>query len=494
MIGNAPARELYLVIDQGGHASRAMLFNLSGEMRAEAFAAIATVRPQHDWVEHDPEMVVSSVRDVIAKVLAHSIVRSGNVIAAGLGVQRSSIVCWDRESGIALSPVISWQDRRHARWLDRLAIDPERVRRATGLVVSPHYGASKLRWCVDHLSAVQEALRDGRLAFGPLASFLLFRLLVEAPLLCDPANASRTLLWNYRTLEWDKGLLEMFGLPREPLPACSATRGYAGMLRDVDQPIPMTVVTGDQSAVPFAMGAPVGDRVYVNVGTGAFVQRLVGSEPLLLDGLLSGILRQDGERTDYVLEGTVNGAGSALESVAVELGIDYRGILCEADNWWEEHSELPLFLNGVSGLGSPYWVSRFPSRFIGSGDVRERILAVLESIVFLVQANIQLMQGAGPLSHIVMTGGLAQNDSLCQGLASLSGLTVLRPEISEATARGLAWLVAGQPGEWGGGALARFEPKPSPWLERRFDRWRSALYDALAMAAGPATSRGGDLR
>lgn len=467
--------DLVLAIDQGGHASRAMLFDGRGDPCAEAFAPLETRRPREGWVEHDAESLLASVRAAVAQALSARVDRS-RVRAAGLATQRSSIVCWNRRTGEALSPVISWQDRRNAGWLERLGLDAAAVRQATGLVISPHYGASKLRWCLEHLPPVRAARAAGTLAAGPVASFLLHRLLEERPLLVDPANASRTLLWDYRRRDWSQPLLDAFEIPRAVLPQCAGSRHPFGTLDISAAGIPLEVCTGDQSAVPFAFGEPRADAAYVNIGTGAFIQRLIEQAPDSPRGLLVSVAWQHAAEAIYALEGTVNGAGSALDTLGLEPGVD------PADAFESASAEPPLFLNGVSGLGSPYWLPHFESRFIGTGNAAARLRAVLESIAFLIVENLELMRAqGGPLAVAVVTGGLACRDVLCRLLADLGGLEVLRPGVREASARGLAWLTAGRPAGWQA-AARRFEPANTPALFARFARWRAAMQAAGAHA------------
>ena len=187
--------------------------------------------PRPGWVEQEPEELVASLHAVIARVFVALGARAGQIVSAGLATQRASMVCWDRHTGEALSPIISWQDRRAHEWLDQFSAQTQAVHQRTGLRLSSHYGAAKMRWCLDHLPAVAGARREGRLAMGPLASFLLFRLLEEKPLLADPANAARTLLWNLRALDWDPWLLALFGIPAETLPRGVPTRHAFGTLR-----------------------------------------------------------------------------------------------------------------------------------------------------------------------------------------------------------------------------------------------------------------------
>lgn len=469
---------LYLALDQGGHASRAIAFDASGRAVASAQRPIATHHPAPDRVEHHAEEVVASLRQSL-RVLAESLAAHRTAIsAAGLATQRSSIVCWDRVTGEALSPVISWQDRRAGAALAGLGLEPVDVHQRSGLMVSPHYGASKLRWCLDHLPAVARALAAQRLAFGPLASFLLFRLVDEQPLVTDPANAQRTLLWNLGARDWDAALLARFGIARACLPRCVPTRHGFGTLRVNEHAAPLTICQGDQPAALFADGMPRADCAYVNLGTGAFVQRTF-SGPVTHPRLLTSLVWEQGDQRVYVLEGTVNGAGAALEWLAASHGTD--ALTGELALWLAADGEPPLFLNGIGGLGAPYWVADFPSRFVGEGTIAQQAVAVAESILFLLRVNLEALASAGvPLERIAMTGGLSQLDGLCQRLADLSGIPVWRPVEHEATARGLACLVAGMPRTWEAAGGAAFAPRANARLADRYTRWRRAMDEELA--------------
>lgn len=469
---------LHLCLDQGGHASRALVFDHRGVLQAGALREVAVREPQPGWVEQDPEELVASLKAVSAEAVVSLGARAGHIVAAGIATQRASMVCWDSHTGAALSPVISWQDRRAHEWLRQFSAQTHEVHRRTGLMLSPHYGASKMRWCLDHLPAVAAARRAGRLAMGPLASFLLFRLLAEKPLLADPANAARTLLWNLRTMDWDPWLLELFGIPVETLPRCVSTRHAFGALRVNEHCLPLSIATGDQSAALFGLGMPSPDTVYVNIGTGAFIQR-VFSQPPDVPGLLSGVVYRDADRTLYVLEGTVNGAGAALKWAEREWGL--KSIETQLPAWLACAGDIPLFLNGVAGLGAPFWAADFPSRLIGDGEPWQRACAVIESVAFLLQVNLEAVQKILPApKRLFVTGGLARLDGLCQRLSDLSGLPLYRPAEHEATARGTAYLLAGFPADWPEQQPGdSFTPKPNPGLMRRYEAWRAAMQRAL---------------
>lgn len=462
-------------MDQGSHASRAALYDERGRLHHQVVVPVTTHRPQPDWVEHDPEEIVASVATAANRVCA----RAQSITAAGLAVQRSSVVCWDTRSGATLSPVISWQDRRARRRVATLQQHADQIHALTGLVLNAHYGAAKLRWCLERLPAVATAARAGRLAFGPLASFLVFRLVQERPLLVDPANAARTLLWNPRRGDWDDDLLRLFRIPRAPLPRSVPTvHAYGRLSLDRHNP-PLAVVTGDQSAALFAGGEPDTANAYINLGTGAFVQRPLAGPAAPHPRLLTEVAFRDARGALYVREGTVNGAAAALEWAAVTLALDPQRMVTQLDRWLAQTPAPPLFLNGISGLGSPYWIARFPSRFVGSGDARAKIAAVVESIVFLLAENLALMREDGPLRRLIATGGLSNYDGLCQRLADVSGLPLTRPAVAEATARGVAYLAAGRPAAWEPSDGKLLEPATNPDLDTRYQRWRTAMNRAL---------------
>lgn len=460
----------YLAIDQGGHSSRAIVFDERGEVRSLAQAPIATLRPAADRVEHDPEEVIESLRTAIGDALQRL---PGDVAleAAGLATQRSSLVCWDRRDGQALSPVLSWQDRRNAALVETLRPQAARIHEQTGLVLSAHYGASKMRWCLENLEPVRAAAAAGHLAIGPLSSFVLTRLARERPLVVDPANASRTQLWDPLTRTWSPELLELFGIDAAFLPRPVTSRYAYGTLQVDARTVPLVVATGDQSTVPFAFGPIDADAAYVNLGTGAFIQCPLPA-PLRVPPLLTSVVWSDETSTSYVLEGSVNGASSALDWLTQLEGIDAQRLLAQ----WRgpaQGAHTPLFLNGVSGLASPFWIPDFQSRFVGDGSSEEKFQAVLESILFLIRVNLDEMQHhRARLARLVVTGGLSASDYLCQRLADLTSLEVLRHSEREATARGLAQLIAGESADFSASTqVTRFPPRSDTELLERFFAW-----------------------
>ncbi|WP_293169651.1 FGGY family carbohydrate kinase [Oceanithermus sp.] len=466
------AHERYLILDQGGHASRAFVFDARGRQLAAAAREIRARRPDELRAEYDGGALWASIAAAAAQALAAA---PGPVAAAGLATQRSNVACWDRTSGEPLGPVISWQDRRAWRAVEALRPHEKRIHERTGLFLTPHYGASKLRWCLDHLPEVRRAREEGRLGYGPMAAWLAGRLAGGAARAADVVNASRTQLVALETRDWDDELLALFGLPRDPLPPVVPNVWGYGSLAAAPE-VPLALVTGDQNAALFAYGELDEETAYVNAGTGAFVLRATGGRLVRAGRLLSGVLHADGERVEYVLEGTVNGAGSALAWFAREYGVadlDER-----LPGWLAAVPASPvLFLNGVSGLGSPFWRARFPVRFEGGGGLAEKAVAVVESVVFMLAVNLEEQSRYLPApKRLRLTGGLANLGGLAQRLADLTGLVVERPPGLEATARGAAFLLAGRPEDWeAGGAPDVFEPRPNPALAANYERWREAV-------------------
>ena len=305
-----------LSLDQGGHASRALVFDQSGRLKASAECDIRTRTIGRLRVEHAPQALLKSLQKA-ADTALRKLPRRAEVQAAALATQRSSIACWDRRNGRALSPVISWQDRRAIRRVAALAPHTQEVRALTGLVLSPHYGASKLAWCLEHLATVRQAQRRGQLAAGPLASFIVANLASEQPCVADPVNGGRTQLLDVERGAWSQGLCEIFGVPREILPDCVPDAYRFGHLRPVAAASRSlwSPATSRRPCSPRAAAS----RHRIHEYRHRRIRAMLGSTAVLVcctasSGAARGTL--------FALEGTVNGAGTALDgSVAMQLGL-----------------------------------------------------------------------------------------------------------------------------------------------------------------------------
>jgi glycerol kinase len=452
----------FLALDQGGHGSRALLVAADDGRLLASFEDRVPIRADGTRAEQDAQGLLESLRRVARRACAEA---TGVIHAAGLATQRSPIVCWRRGSGEAITPVLGWQDRRAAH---RLPTEPEvvaEIERRTGLVVSAHYGATKLRWCLEHLEVVARARREGDLVIGPLAAFLVGGLTGSASPAVDAINASRTQLLSRDSLEWDPWLLERFGVPAGVLPRVQPALSDFGVLQGCG--VPLKLVTGDQSAVPFAFGPPAADTLYLNLGTGAFLQRVPGPEAVrapLLENPLPGPPWR-------AMEATVNGAAAALDAHAG--CADWADRL---DALLSLPEDAPLFLNAVGGLGSPDWRHDIEARFIGRPAPALCPAIVAESIAFLIRRNLDAMNAQHPPpTRILASGGLSGSDALCQVLADLCGVPVLRPPSTEATALGVAALLGASMPDPEGAASRWFRPRSGAAPRRRFERWSASL-------------------
>jgi glycerol kinase len=304
--------------------------------------------------------------------------------------------------------------------------------------------------------------------------------------LADPASASRTLLWDSARRDWSDELLALFGVERAWLCACTPTRSRYGTLRlaEGDAPdsrsVPLTAVTGDQSAIPFAFGAPDPHSVYVNLGTGAFIQRPLTQRPADPSPLLGSVLCADDKRALYSLEGTVNGAGAALSAFATDNGVSEGQLWERLELELPPQTALPLYINGIGGLGSPYWRAQQRSYFIGEGSLIERFAAVVESIAFLIAINFDALQRHGPAPRrVLVSGGLARSRWLCQRLAAVLATPVeLGP--TEASVLGVAALADSSAASRHPGQRSTIEPQGLPEATRSALRARRArLEEAL---------------
>lgn len=466
---------LFLAIDQGGHASRALIFDGCGQVVAQHHADIFTFEPRPGWVEHDPEELVSQTLAAISGAVAQLGVDRFRLKAAGLATQRSSMLCWNSNTGAALTPIISWADRRTADWLAAFNFDRADVLRRTGLVPNPHFGASKMRWCLDNVPSVQAAAASGDLCMGPLASYLLHRLLRERPLLVDPSNGSRTLLMDVHRSQWDAYLLDLFGVASEYLPTCCLSRHTFGTLVVEDIQVPLTVCTGDQAAALFCDGWPRSDTLYANAGTGAFIQRPVPALPIQQDNLLTSVVWRDKVQTLWVREGTVNGAGRALTWLN-----EREGRLADFSDFDKGATHPPLFLNSVGGLGSPFWRTDVAPRISEeSADYPNKLAAVIESIVFLLVHNAECMEADAKPERLLVGGGMANSTRFCQSLADLLQLTVLRSRQTEATAAGLAFLTAEGLDDWRVAPSEVFTARENLALTARYRAWLTWIYAVI---------------
>jgi glycerol kinase len=459
----------YIVaIDQGTHASRAVVLDARGRVAARQLCAIDLVRPGPGRAEQDAQQIIASIEQALHGALQQLRTSQRDAIrCCGITTQRSTVLAW-RHNGAVLSPALNWQDTRGANQLGPLRNRAGTIRTLSGLPLSAHYGATKLHW-LHQLSG-----NDPDIRIGPLSSFLLQRLAQEPVFSADHSNAQRMQLFDIRALDWSTTLSRWFNVPVERLPACKPLRARHATLRALA--VPVSAVAGDQNAAWFAGGAPDPATALVNLGSGAFVLATQAQHTDIPD-LLTSIVDSDAEGCSYVSEGTVNGAANALRWLSRHYRISQPET--RLGDWLKEVEHAPLFMNSVGGLGSPWWREDLPPAFSDASQEfsdAQRTVAVAESILFLVQQNLDRIGRRQTLRRLRVSGGLSRIAPLCQKLANLSQLPVERPEDSEASARGIAWLAAGRPQGWRtAGQTTLFRPLVDAPLRARYQRFNEKL-------------------
>jgi len=429
-------RQLTLILDQGSHASRVAIFSADGSLLQIVSQNIIT-QHQGSHYEQDASEILASFHSLFKKINPEYI---PDIINCGLCTQRSSIIAWHKTSGQPLSPIISWRDLRPQNFIESINCDDNFIKNTTGLPLSAHYSAGKMNWLLSHNNSVAQALQDEQLCIAPIASFLLFHLLQEQPYIIDHSNAQRTQLFDIEKLEWSEELLKLFEVPRNCLPQLNPVISHYGYLKSLN--IPLTCVCGDQNAALHAYPPLADNTALVNIGTGAFILS-TSYEKHYPRRLLRSIARsqqiEHQNFTNYITEGTVNGAGAALSWKEHTHPVD--NLFKRLPGWLNDIKSPPLFINTVAGLGSPWWSSASNPKFIAyksQHTIAEEYVAIVESIVFLIFYNLQEL--AQSTDTLLLSGGLSKLDGLCQKLADLSSIKITRYRECESSARGCAWL------------------------------------------------------
>jgi len=436
-----------LAIDQGTSSSRAVMYDDALQMLTSAQQEFAQIYPQPGWVEHDPEAIWKSVRDVTQQCVDELGV--SGVAGVGITNQRETTMIWDRDSGACVYNAIVWQDRRTADLCERLRADgaEQTVIDKTGLRLDPYFSATKIAWLLENVPGVRDDANAGKLAFGTVDTFLLWRMTGGRVHATDATNASRTMLFNIHTQEWDDELLQLFGVPRELLPDvydCAAEFGVCEA-EAIGIDAPVLGIAGDQQAALIGQAGFGQGMTKSTYGTGCFVIANTGSDALTSQNqLLTTIAsRLDGEVT-YGLEGSVFVAGSAVQWLRDGLKIISSAPETEAiaaqTGIVEDVHVVPAF----AGLGAPYWDAHARGAILGltrgSGS-NEIVTATLQAIAYQTHDLIAAMSDDGVLPSVIrVDGGMVANEWFLQFLADILAITVERPVNVESTVLGAAYL------------------------------------------------------
>ncbi|HLS58067.1 MAG TPA: glycerol kinase GlpK [Paracoccaceae bacterium] len=490
-----------LAIDQGTTSTRAILFDERMRITASAQTEFPQHYPRSGWVEHDAEDLWATTAGTAQAAIERGHVGPEDIVAIGITNQRETTVVWDRETGRAIHPAIVWQDRRTAALCAELAEagHEELITARTGLIIDPYFSATKLKWILDETDGARAAARAGRLLFGTVDSYLIWRLTGGQAHVTDATNASRTMLYNIHRGEWDEEILRLLDIPAAMLPEvrdCAAEFGASR--RDLfGRAIPILGVAGDQQAATCGQACFEPGMVKSTYGTGCFALLNTGSEPVRSGNrLLSTIAYQLDGRPAYALEGSIFIAGAVVQWLRDGLRLirdaaESQSLAAKAD----PNQQLYL-VPAFTGLGAPYWDPEARGAIFGltrgSGPA-EFARAALESVAFqtrdLLEAMARDWQGGGAASVLRVDGGMTASDWTMQAIADLCGRPVDRPQLTETTALGAAWLAgmrAGlypEPGEFARGwALERrFEPAlDATRREARYAGWRDAVSRTLS--------------
>jgi glycerol kinase len=357
---------------------------------AEARVPVATHREGPDRVEHDPDELLASLRVAAQDVCDSAAARGREIVAAGLACQRSTVVCWDRYGGRTLSAAISWQDRRDAGFLEQLRPQAGWVRERTGLVLSPHYGANKLRWCLEMLPAVRAAATAATARRGSVVELSALRSARGAARVRRPVERRPDAAVRPATQTWVPELLAAFGIPASVLPRPVPTVHGYGTLRVGERRIPLMACTGDQAAAVFAHGELEPDRACSTPAPGRSCSEPSPPPRGPPTGCSRACFFSNGSRVVCSLEGTINGAASALDWLQARVALDVPRAVHALHG--RAPARAPIFMNGVGGLGSPWWKPDFPVEFCGEGEELARVTAVVESLAFMICVNLELMR------------------------------------------------------------------------------------------------------
>jgi glycerol kinase len=483
-----------LALDQGTTSSRAILFDEAGRPAATAQREFRQIFPQPGWVEHDPKEILATQRETARHAVSQSGTALKDLMAIGITNQRETTIVWDRQSGEPIHNAIVWQDRRTAELCHRLKADGAQklVQDRTGLVIDPYFSGTKIAWLLDEIPGARLRAERGELAFGTVDSWLAWHLTGNRTHVTDVSNASRTLLFNIHTNDWDAELLRLLRVPRPLLPDVHPSAHAFGMVPAslLGEPLVIGGIAGDQQAALFGQACHSGGMAKNTYGTGCFMLLHTGEQAIdSAHGLVATACAQTSNRKEYALEGSVFIAGAVVQWLRDELGFFKNSKEIEFLAATVLDSGGVVVVPAFTGLGAPYWDPKARGALMGltRGTSKAHIArAALESIAFQSADVLEAMQqdAGAPLKELRVDGGAAANDLMMQFQADILGVPVVRPRVLETTALGAAYLAGLTVNLWKSReelashwqAERRFTPQMTP--EKREElmlRWRDAV-------------------
>lgn len=450
--------KLILALDQGTTSSRAILFNHSGEIEYVSQKDFRQIFPTPGWVEHDPNEIWSSQISVAAEVIAKAGISGLEVAAIGITNQRETTIVWDKETGEPIYNAIVWQDRRTSKYCDELKDQghAETIKEKTGLVLDAYFSATKLKWILDNVEGARQKAEEGKLCFGTVDTWLVWKLTRGKMFITDVSNASRTMLLNIHTLEWDNDLLELFEIPKNILPEVKQSSEIYGETATTlfSTKIPIAGIAGDQQAALFGQMCTTPGMVKNTYGTGCFLLMNTGTEAVSSkNNLLTTVAWKINGEVNYALEGSVFVGGAAIQWLR-----DGLKLIRSSEEVNKLAASVPdnggvYFVPALTGLGAPYWDQYARGTIVGitRGTTDAHIArATLEGIAFQVYEIVKAMEAdSGRASlELRVDGGASASDLLMQIQSDLFGFKITRPKTLETTALGAAYLAGLAVGYW----------------------------------------------
>lgn len=450
--------KLILTLDQGTTSSRAILFNHNGETVSISQKPFKQLFPKPGWVEHNPNEIWSSQISVAAEVIAKVGISGKEIAAIGITNQRETTIVWDRETSEPLYNAIVWQDRRTAKYCDELKAKghAEMIQKKTGLILDAYFSGTKIKWILDHVEGAREKAEQGKLCFGTVDTWLIWKLTRGKMFMTDVSNASRTLLLNIHTLEWDPELLELFNIPLAMLPEVKQSSEIYGETCTTlfSTKIPIAGVAGDQQAALFGQLCTAPGMVKNTYGTGCFMLMNTGNKPVYSkNNLLTTVAWKINGKTTYALEGSVFVGGAAVQWLR-----DGAKMIRSSNEIEALAASVPdnggvYFVPALTGLGAPHWDQYARGAILGitRGTTNAHIArATLEGIAYQVLDLAKSMEAdfGRKGKELRVDGGAAINNLLMQFQSDLFGFNVIRPKTLETTALGAAYLAGLAVGYW----------------------------------------------
>jgi glycerol kinase len=495
----SPPARYVLALDQGTTSSRAILFDHEGDIHASAQREFAQHFPQPGWVEHDAEEIWQSQIAVVTEVMANAGIAAEALAAIGIANQRETTVLWERSTGKPLHHAIVWQDRRTAALCDQLreAGHEALFLARTGLLLDPYFSGTKLRWLLDNVEDARRRANQGELAFGTVDTWLAWKLSGGKLHITDASNASRTLLYNIHTGDWDDELLALLDIPREILPAVHNSSEVYGVTdaRWLGTPIPIAGIAGDQQAATFGQACLQPGMAKNTYGTGCFMLMNTGNQAVPSShSLLTTVAWQLDDRLSYALEGSVFMGGAIIQWLRDGLGMIESSDQVEALASSVADNGGVILIPAFAGLGAPWWRPDARAALVGMtrGTTRAHIARAALEAIALQSADLLLAMEKDSnvrLTELRVDGGAARNNMLMQVQADLLGVPVVRPRVTETTALGAAYLAGLAVGFWKSAQDCadhwqvdrRFEPAISESARsERLAQWRGEVSRIIA--------------